>query len=115
MHESEIQPLHALILRANNIILLLFLGHGIPLPVPDLVAPNVEGLNEEEQDNVNTADREQDLVATAVQRLVAVAVYVRSVNIARLYEHVVKRCGGGTGTDRVGVCCVPADEDGVAG
>lgn len=76
VHEPEVQPLHALILRAYNVVILFFLGHCIPLPVSDLVAPDVESFDEEKQKNVGTADSKQDLVAASIQRLVIVSVDV---------------------------------------
>lgn len=74
--KPKVQPLHTLILRANNVVLLLFLRHSTPLPIPDLVAPDVERLDEIKQKDIDDADAQQNLVTSTIQRLVVIAVDV---------------------------------------
>lgn len=58
MHEPKVQSFHALVLSVDNVVVLLLLGHRIPLPVSNLVAPYVEGLDQEEQHDVEAANAE---------------------------------------------------------
>lgn len=78
MHEAEVQPLHTLIRRVQRVVLLLLLGHAVPSPITDLVAPNVKSLYEIEKHNVEAADTKQNLVAAAIKGLVVFAVDVDS-------------------------------------
>lgn len=114
MYESKIQPLHTFVLGANYVLVLLLLGHRVPLLISDLIAPDIERLDDEEQRDVDAANSEQDLVTPAVQWLVVFAVDVRRDDVPRLHEHIVEGGGHGARADRVGVCRVPPDEDGVA-
>lgn len=66
VHESEIQPLHTLILRTDNVIFLFLFSHRIPLPVANLVTPDIERLDKVEEHDVKAADAQENLVATAV-------------------------------------------------
>jgi hypothetical protein len=56
MRESEIQSLHTLIFCTHNVLILFLLRQCVPLPVLDLVAPDVEGLDQVEEHDVEAAD-----------------------------------------------------------
>jgi len=114
MHKPKIEPLHTLILRADDIVLLLLLGQSIPLPLPDFVAPDIERFYKVEQHDVEATDAQQNLVAAAVQWLIVITVDVRRDDVARLYEHVVKCCRHCARANRVRVLRVPADQDRMA-
>lgn len=101
MNKPEVQPLHAFILGADNVVVLFFLGHRVPLPVPDLVAPQVERLDKEEQEDVEAADAKQDSIAPTVQWLIVVPIDVRCDDISSLHEHVVKSCRNGACSDGI--------------
>lgn len=56
MHEPKIKSFHTFIRGIDDIILFLLLTHCIPLPLPDLVAPDIKRLDEVEENNVEAAD-----------------------------------------------------------
>lgn len=114
MHKSKVQTLHALIRGVEGIVLLLLLRHGIPLPLPDLVPPDIKHLDRIKENNVEAVDGQQNLVASSVQRLVVVTVDVGRDDVAALHKHVVQGSADGSRPDGVAVLCVPADDDGVA-
>lgn len=87
--KAEVQPLQALVLAGEDVVVLLLLGHGGPLGLADPVAPDVEGLDGVEHDDVPPGDSEQDLVATPVVGRVVGAVDVGRHHGAGLDEHVV--------------------------
>lgn len=114
MSKPKVEPLHTLIRGIQHIVLLLLLGHGIPLPITDLVAPNIKGLDTVEEKDVDDANGQENLVSATIQRLVVVAVNVGGGNVARLHKHVVQRGADGAGAHAVAVLGVPADENGMA-
>ena len=114
MGKPEVQPLHPLILRVENIVFLLFFGHSLPLPIPYAISPNVECLYSIEQENIVHTDTQQYPIAPAIQRLIVIAINISSNDIARLHKHVVESRGDGACTDGIRVLRVPTYEDGVA-
>lgn len=76
MRKSEVKSLLSLIGGVDRVVLLLLLGHGVPPPVANLVAPDVERFDEVKQNNVEAADPEQNLISTAIQRLVIISIDV---------------------------------------
>lgn len=114
MDKTEVQSLLSLICSAENIVFLLLLGHGIPLAVANLVSPDIESLDKVEQEDIERGNGQQDLIASAVERLVVVTVDVGGDNVTTLHKHVVQRGADGSRADTVAVLGIPADENGVA-
>lgn len=93
---------------------MLLLRHGVPLPLPNLVPPDIKHLDRIKEDNVEAVDSQQNPVASSVKRLVVVAVDVGRDDVAALHKHVVQGSADGSRPDRVAVLCIPAHDDGVA-
>lgn len=114
MGEPEIKPFCTLILGRLHIVNLLLSGQLQPSRLTALIPRYIVELDQIEQNDVEAADRQQDLVATDIERSVVFAVDICADDVACLHEHVVQSCGYCARSDRIAVSRVPCDEDGVA-
>lgn len=86
MHETEVQPLRALILRMMNIVDLLLARQLGPSLLSLLIPDNIVELDKNEQADVVAAESKQNPVTTDVVGPVVLAVDVGGDNVATLYE-----------------------------
>lgn len=114
MREPEIKPLSALVLGRLHVVNLLLPGQFRPRRFATLVPRDVVELDQIEQNDVEAADRQQNLVAADVERSVVFSVDVGTDDVAGLHEHVVQSCRYCARSDGIAVPRVPGDEDGVA-
>lgn len=73
MHKPEVKSLRTLIFRGRNVVDLFRRRHGVPDEIALLVLAHVVELGEVEDENVEGADGEQDLVSSAVYMRVSVS------------------------------------------
>ena len=114
MREPEIKPFRTLVLSRLHIVNLLLPGQLRPSHLAALIPRYIVELDQIEQNDVEAADRQQDLVATDIERPVIFAVDICADDVAGLHEHVVQSCRYCPRSDGVAVSGVPGDEDGVA-
>lgn len=92
MREPEIKPLSALVLGRLHIFNLLLSSQFRPCRFATLIPCNVVVLDQVEQDDIEAADSQQNLVAADVERSVVLPVDVCTHDVAGLHEHVVQSC-----------------------
>ena len=114
MREPEVKSLRTLVLRVLNVIDLLLSCQLRPSRLATLVPRDIVELHQIEQNDVEAADSQQDLVATDVEWSIVLSVDVCADDVAGLHEHVVQSCRHCARSDGVAVPRVPSDEDGVA-
>lgn len=114
MREPEIKPFCTFVLSRLNIVDFLLSGQLGPRCLATLVPRNIIELHQIEQNDIEAADSQQDLVTADVEWPVVLSVNVCTDNVAGLDEHIVQSCRYCTRSDGVAIPRVPGDEDGVA-
>lgn len=114
MCESKVESLRSLIFRSPHILHLLLSIQLRPLRLPSLILSNIVVLNKPEQQNIEAADPQQNLVPSRVQRLIIFTINVRSDDVPRLNEHVVQCSRDGSCADGIGVAAIPGYQNGMA-
>lgn len=111
MIKPEIQPLVPLVSRVLQVIQPLRVGHGIPLLVSRLIAPDIVPLHGSIENQVHAADGQQLFVSPSIQGRIVLPIDIRRDNSRRLHHHVVRRSRHRSGPDRVRVARVPSNLD----
>ena len=113
MGESEVKSLCALVLCRCHVFNLFLASQLGPCRLTALVPCDVVVLYQIEQNDVEAADAQQNLVAADVIWPVVFSVNICTDDVAGLHKHIVQGRRDRTRPDRVAVSRVPSDKDGV--
>jgi hypothetical protein len=113
MRKSEIQPLISLVFRGPKIRLLLFRTHAPPNPLAFFIRVQVVHFRSHEYQKVPRTYRNQDLVASSIQRLIIIPVDILANDTASLHRHIVQRRSNSACAYGAGVARRDRDENGV--
>jgi hypothetical protein len=113
MRKPEIQTLISLVFCGLQIRLLLLRTHIPPNSLAFFVRVHVIHLRPDEYQEVPRTDRNQNLVASAIQRLIVISVDVLADNAASLHCHIVQRGSNGARAYSSGVARRDRNENGV--
>lgn len=89
MTEFKVQPLRALVISSRYVCRLLLSRELRPSCLASLVSRDIVVLDQIEQNNIEAADSQQNLIAADVKWPIVLSVNIRTDNIAGLNKHVI--------------------------